>query len=79
MADDLNKPYEYPFELPAEEEIRFKDAGAVEGRQGVPSSYDEGDQRAGHLKQFQKCTRSPSWRYQVRGYNTTNVCRPLTT
>ena len=39
MADDLNKGYEYPFELPSEEEIRFADAGAVEGRPaGVPSS-----------------------------------------
>ena len=43
MAHDLSKPYDYPFELPPEDEIRFKDAGAVEGRPaGVPASYDEG-------------------------------------
>ena len=43
MAHDLSKPYDYPFELPPEDEIRFKDGGAVEGRPaGVPSSYDEG-------------------------------------
>ncbi|MGU9957928.1 MAG: hypothetical protein ACNYPI_10045, partial [Arenicellales bacterium WSBS_2016_MAG_OTU3] len=42
MADDMKKPYEYPFEMPTEEAIAMND-GAVEGRpMGVPSSYDRG-------------------------------------
>ena len=48
MSDDVKnnevpKPYEYPFEMASEDEIRFRDAGAEEGRPaGVPSSYDRG-------------------------------------
>ena len=42
MAHDLTKPYQYPFEMPSEDEISFLD-GAIAGRPaGVPSSYDEG-------------------------------------
>ena len=45
MADDLkgdDAPYEYPFEMPSEDAVKFGD-GAIEGRPpGVPSSYDEG-------------------------------------
>ncbi len=82
MADDLKTgaevPHEYPFEMASEEEIRFHDAGAVEGRPaGVPSSYDTGG--------------SPRWtpeaisevhalaqlgRYQVRGWSTFNMQMP---
>jgi len=44
MADDLDKPYEYPFEVASEDEIKFG-IGAIDGRPaGVPSSYDEGGQ-----------------------------------
>jgi len=39
MADGLGKDYEYPFEVAPEEEIRFRDAGAVADRPaGVPSA-----------------------------------------
>ena len=31
MSDD-KKGYEYPFEMAPEDEIRFRDAGAIEGR-----------------------------------------------
>ena len=40
---DETKPYEYPFEMAPEDEIRFRDEGAIEGKPaGVPSSYEEG-------------------------------------
>ena len=78
MADDLNKPYEYPFELPAEEEIRFKDAGAVEGRPaGVPSSYDEGGSTRWTPEAISEVhALAQLGRYQVRGYNTFNKRLP---
>ena len=42
MADDINPGYQYPFEMPSEEAVAFKD-GAIEGRPaGVPGSYAEG-------------------------------------
>jgi hypothetical protein len=60
MAHDLSKPYDYPFELPPEDEIRFKDAGAVEGRPaGVPHLTTKVAPLAGHLRQFLRFTR---WR-----------------
>jgi hypothetical protein len=42
MVNDMNKPYEYPFDPPTEEAVAMSD-GAVDGRpMGVPSSYDRG-------------------------------------
>ena len=77
MADDMSKPYKYPFNAPTEEAVAMSDV-AVDGRPiGVPASYDRG--------------RSVSWtpetisdvhalsrlgRYQIRGFNTFNDRMP---
>ena len=77
MADDLTRPYEFPFEPPSEDAVAMRD-GAVEGRPaGAPDSYDRGG--------------SPRWtpesiagihamaqlgRYQLRGYSTFNRRMP---
>ena len=78
MADDLNEPYEYPFELPPEDEIRFRDSGAVEGRPaGVPSSYDEGGSTRWTPEAISEVhALAQLGRYQVRGYNTFNKRMP---
>ena len=78
MAHDLNKPYEYPFDLPPEEEIRFQDAGAVEGRPaGVPTSYDEGGSTRWTPEAISEVhALAQLGRYQVRGYNTFNKRLP---
>ena len=77
MADDLNKGYEYPFELPSEEEIRFADAGAVGRPAGVPSSYDEGGSTRWTPEAISEVhALAQLGRYQVRGYNTFNKRLP---
>ena len=78
MADDLKKSYDYPFELPDEEEIRFNDAGAIEGRPaGVPSSYDEGGSTRWTPEAISEVhALAQLGRYQVRGYNTFNKRMP---
>ena len=78
MADDLTQTYEYPFEPPTEEEIRFQDAGAVEGRpSGVLSSYDEGGSTRWTPEAISEVhALAQLGRYQVRGYNTFNKCMP---
>ena len=75
---DLSKPYDYPFELPPEEEIRFQDAGAIEGRPaGVPSSYDEGGSTRWTPEAISEVhALAQLGRYQVRGYNTFNKRMP---
>ena len=78
MAHDLSKPYTYPFELPPEEEIRFQDEGAIEGRPaGVPSSYDEGGSTRWTPEAISEVhALAQLGRYQVRGYNTFNKRMP---
>lgn len=77
MADDLNNSYEYPFEIPGEEEIRFGD-GAIEGRSaGLPSSYDEGGSTRWTPDAIAEVhALAQLGRYQVRGYNTFNKRLP---
>ena len=71
MADDLDKPYEYPFEIPSEEEIKFG-VGAIDGKPaGVPSSYDEGGSTRWTPDAIAEVhALAQLGRYQVRGYNT---------
>ena len=84
MADDLNDaaskgaPYEYPFEVASEDEIRFRDAGAVEGLPtGVPSSYAEGGSTRWTPEAISEVhALAQLGRYQVRGYNTFNKRMP---
>lgn len=78
MADETAQGYTYPFELPPEEEIRFQDAGAVEGRPaGVPSSYDEGGSTRWTPEAISEVhALAQLGRYQVRGYNTFNKRLP---
>ena len=77
MADDLNKGYEYPFDLPAEKEIRFG-GGAVKGRPaGVPTSYDTGGSTRWTPDAIAEVhALAQLGRYQVRGYNTFNKQMP---
>ena len=42
MADDLTKPYSFPFETPSEEAVKFNDGAIADRPPGVPSSYDKG-------------------------------------
>ncbi|MEO0682434.1 MAG: hypothetical protein AAF192_18695, partial [Pseudomonadota bacterium] len=80
MADDHGpetKGYQYPFELPSEEEIKFGE-GAVPGRPaGVPSSYDEGGSTRWTPEAISEVhALAQLGRYQVRGYNTFNKRMP---
>jgi len=77
MADDLNEPYQYPFDMPSEEEVKFGD-GAIEGRTpGVPSSYDEGGSTRWTPDAIAEVhALAQLGRYQVRGYNTFNKQMP---
>lgn len=77
MADDLNEPYEYPFELASEDEIKFSE-GAIKGRPaGVPSSYDEGGSTRWTPDAIAEVhALAQLGRYQVRGYNTFNKQLP---
>ena len=73
MAYDLTSPYEYPFDIPSEEEIAYGD-GAIAGRTaGSPASYDEGGSTRwtpDAIAEVQALAQLG--RYQVRGYNTFN-------
>jgi glutamate synthase domain-containing protein 2 len=73
MADDLKKPYQYPFELPTEEAIAFSD-GAIDGRPaGVPSSYAEGGSTRWTPEAISEVhALAQLGRYQIRGFNTFN-------
>ncbi len=80
MADDLNggdAPYEYPFEMPSEDAVKFGD-GAIQGRPpGVPSSYDQGGSTRWTPDAIAEVhALSQLGRYQVRGYNTFNKRMP---
>lgn len=77
MAHDLTKPYEYPFEIADEAEIKFGE-GAIEGRPaGVPSSYDEGGSTRWTPDAIAEVhALAQLGRYQVRGYNTFNKQMP---
>ncbi|MEZ5870273.1 MAG: FMN-binding glutamate synthase family protein [Nitratireductor sp.] len=77
MADDLNTPYEYPFEQPSEDAVRFRD-GAIQGRPaGVPSSYDEGGSTRWTPEAISEVhALAQLGRYQVRGFNTFNKRMP---
>ena len=77
MAHDLDKPYEYPFEVATEEEIKFQ-KGAIEGRPaGVPSSYDEGGSTRWTPDAIAEVhALAQLGRYQVRGYNSFNKQLP---
>ena len=78
MADDLTQSYEFPFEPASEDEVRFHDAGAVEGRPaGVQSSYDEGGSARWTPDAISEVhALAQLGRYQVRGYNTFNKRMP---
>ena len=77
MADDLTKPYEYPFPIPTEDEVAYRD-GAITGRPaGQPSSYDEGGSTRwtpDAIAEVQALAQLG--RYQVRGYNCFNKQMP---
>ena len=77
MADDLTKPYEYPFPMPTEDEVAYRD-GAITGRPaGQPSSYDEGGSTRwtpDAIAEVQALAQLG--RYQVRGYNCFNKQMP---
>ena len=77
MADDLNPGYQYPFDMPSEESVAFKD-GAIEGRPaGVPSSYAEGGSTRWSPEAISEVhALAQLGRYQVRGYNTFNKSMP---
>ena len=77
MAHDLNEPYEYPFEMADEADIKFAD-GAIEGRPaGVPSSYAEGGSTRWTPEAISEVhALAQLGRYQVRGYNTFNKQMP---
>ncbi len=77
MAHDLNKPYEYPFEMADEAEIKFGD-GAVEGRPaGVPASYAKGGSARWDPDSIAEVhALAQLGRYQVRGYNSFNQQLP---
>ncbi len=77
MADDLNTPYQYPFDAPSEEDVSFRD-GAIEGRPpGVPSSYEKGGSARWTPEAISEVhALSQLGRYQVRGYNSFNKSLP---
>ena len=80
MVDDLKNSdgYRYPFELASEDEIRFRDTGAVPDRPaGVPSSYDTGGSTRWTPEAIAEVhALAQLGRYQVRGYNTFNKRMP---
>ena len=41
MADDLTKPYNFPFETPSEEAVKFNDGALADPPPLVPSYYDK--------------------------------------
>lgn len=84
MADDIKKndseehvPYEYPFEMASEAEIKFGE-GAIEGRPaGVPGSYERGGSARWTPEAISEVhALAQLGRYQVRGYNSFNKQLP---
>ena len=77
MVDDLNKPYQYPFDMPSEDDVKYGD-GAIKGRPpGVPSSYDRGGSTRWTPEAISEVhALAQLGRYQVRGYNTFNKQMP---
>ncbi|MEM7060943.1 MAG: FMN-binding glutamate synthase family protein [Pseudomonadota bacterium] len=83
MADDLGNgasaevPYQYPFDMPSEDDVKFGD-GAIDGRPaGVPSSYAEGGSTRWTPEAIAEVhALAQLGRYQVRGYNTFNKSMP---
>ena len=77
MANDLDKSYEYPFEMPSESAIKYSD-GAIEGRPpGIPRSYERGGSTRWTPEAIAEVhALSQLGRYQVRGYNTFNKKMP---
>ena len=77
MADDISEAYEYPFDMPSEDDVKFGD-GAIPGRPaGVPSSYDEGGSTRWTPEAISEVhALAQLGRYQVRGYNTFNKRMP---
>ncbi len=77
MAHDIDDPYEYPFEMPSEEDVAYSH-GKIEGRPaGVPSSYDTGGSTRWTPEALSEVhALSQLGRYQVRGYNTFNKQLP---
>ena len=73
----MTDKYEYPFEMPSEEEVAFSD-GAIEGLPaGVPSSYGEGGSTRWTPDAISEVhALAQLGRYQVRGYNTFNKQMP---
>ncbi|MBF2759200.1 MAG: FMN-binding glutamate synthase family protein [Ectothiorhodospiraceae bacterium AqS1] len=74
MADDLKGGREFPFELPPEDEIRFRDAGARADRPaGIPDSYRKGGSARWTPEAIAEVhALAQLGRYQVRGYNSFN-------
>lgn len=73
MADDLNNPYEYPFEPASEDAIAMKDGAAAERPAGVPSSYDRGNSLRWTPESISEVhALSRLGRYQIRGFGTFN-------
>ena len=56
MAHDLDKPYEYPFEVATEEEINFKKAQLKGGLLGSHLLMMRVVQLDGHPTRSRKCT-----------------------
>ena len=77
MANDINEAYQYPFDMPSEEAVKYPD-GAIAGRPaGVPSSYDEGGSTRWTPDAIAEVhALAQLGRYQVRGYNTFNKRMP---
>ena len=77
MVDDISEAYEYPFDMPSEDDVKFGD-GAIPGRPaGVPSSYDEGGSTRWTPEAISEVhALARLGRYQVRGYSTFNRRMP---
>ena len=77
MADDLDNPYEFPFDPASEDDIKFAE-GAISGRPaGVPSSYAKGGSTRWTPDAIAEVhALAQLGRYQVRGYNTFNKQMP---
>ncbi|MDN5937188.1 MAG: FMN-binding glutamate synthase family protein [Salinisphaera sp.] len=77
MANDLEDPSAYPFQMPSEEAIKYRD-GAIDGRPaGVESSYDKGGSTRWTPEAIAEVhALAQLGRYQVRGYNSFNQRMP---
>ena len=77
MADDLKRPYAYPFEPASEDAIAMKDGAAAERPAGTPSSYDRGSSVRWTPESISEVhALSRLGRYQIRGFNTFNHRMP---